>query len=174
MNEPRPNLSQKMTILLRRNKNVAAGDRMWPRPLDGGVLVGKARPAMILRTLPIAAIALFALSACNNNNTEKPVEVTSVSDDPQAAAVHNRPMAELPPPIKADVTFRCKDNSLAYVIFFEGDKQAVVKTAKDGSPVKLTAEKAGDPLKAEGYSLTGTPKNITLTAPGKGTLTCKA
>ena len=128
---------------------------------------------MILRTLPIAAVALFALSACNNA-PEKPVEVTSVADDPQAAAVHNRPMAELPPPIKADVTFRCKDNSLAYVIFFEGDKQAMVKTAKDGTPVKLTAEKAGDPLKAEGYSLTGTPKNITLTAPGKGTLTCKS
>ena len=33
-----------------------------------------------------------------------------VADDPQAAAVHNRPMAEMPPPIKADVTFRCKDN----------------------------------------------------------------
>ena len=173
MNESGLNLSQKMTVLLRRNKNVAADDRMWPRPLDGGVPLGKAPPAMILRTLPLAAIALFALSACNNNS-QKPVEVTSVADDPQAAAVHNRPMAELPPPIKADVTFRCKDNSLAYVIFFEGDKQAMVKTAKDGTPVRLTAEKAGDPLKADGYSLTGTPKNITLTAPGKGTLTCKA
>jgi len=173
MNESGLNLSRKMTILLRCNKNVAAGDRIWPRPLDGGVPVGKAPPAMIFRTLPLAAIALFALSACNNNS-QKPVEVTSVADDPQAAAVHNRPMAELPPPIKADVTFRCKDNSLAYVIFFEGDKVAMVKTAKDGSPVRLTAEKAGDPLKAEGYSLTGTPKNITLTAPGKGTLTCKA
>lgn len=128
---------------------------------------------MILRTLPIAAVALFALSACNKT-PEKPVEVTSVADDPQAAAVHNRPMAELPPPIKADVTFRCKDNSLVYVIFFEGDKVAMVKTAKDGSSTRLTAEKAGDPLKAEGYSLTGSPKNITLTAPGKGTLTCKA
>ena len=49
---------------------------------------------MIFRTLPLAAIALFALSACNNNS-QKPVEVTSVADDPQAAAVHNRPMAEL-------------------------------------------------------------------------------
>jgi len=173
MNEYDLNQSREMTLLLRRNKNDALGDRMWRHPLDGAVPVGKAPLAMTIRTLPIVAIALFALSACDNN-AQKPVEVTSVSDDPQAAAVHNRPMAELPPPIKADVTFRCKDNSLAYVIFFEGDKQAVVKTAKDGTPVKLTAEKAGDPLKAEGYSVTGTPKNITLTAPGKGTLTCKA
>ena len=154
-------------------KKVALSYRICFWPLDGDGAVGKAPLAMTIRTLPIVAIALFALSACDNN-AQKPVEVTSVSDDPQAAAVHNRPMAELPPPIKADVTFRCKDNSLAYVIFFEGDKQAVVKTAKDGTPVKLTAEKAGDPLKAEGYSVTGTPKNITLTAPGKGTLTCKA
>ena len=173
MNEPGPDPSRKMTILLQRNKNAASGDRMWRHPLDGGGPLGKAPLAMTIRTLPIVAVALFALSACNND-TQKPVEVTSVADDPQAAAVHNRPMAELPPPIKADVTFRCKDNSLAYVIFFDGDKQAVVKTAKDGTPVKLTAEKAGDPLKADGYSLTGNPKNITLTAPGKGTLTCKA
>ena len=173
MNEYDLNQSRKMTLLLRCNKNAALGARMWLPPLDGSAPLGKAPLAMTIRTLPIVAIALFALSACDNN-AQKPVEVTSVSDDPMAAAVHNRPMAELPPPIKADVTFRCKDNSLAYVIFFEGDKVAMVKTAKDGSPVRLTAEKAGDPLKAEGYSLTGTPKNITLTAPGKGTLTCKA
>jgi len=135
-------------------------------------MVRKATPIMTIRTLPIVAIALFALSACNNN-AQKPVEVTSVSDDPNAAAVRNAAPVELPPAITADVTMRCKDNSLVYVTFFDGDKQAVVKTSKDGASTVLTAAKAGDPLKAEGYSLTGTPKNITLTAPGKGTLTCK-
>lgn len=123
------------------------------------------------RILPLAAVALFALSACNEN---KPQEVTATSDDPQAAALANAAPVELPPSIKAEVTFRCKDNSLTYVTFFNGDKQAVVKATKDAPPVKLTAEKAGDPLKSDGYSLTGNPKNITLTQPGKGTLTCKA
>ena len=79
---------------------------------------------MTFRTLPIAAVALLALSACDNN--QKAQEVTSVADDPQAAAVHNRPLAELPPAITADVTMRCKDNSLVYVTFFAGDKQVVV------------------------------------------------
>jgi len=127
---------------------------------------------MTVRILPFAAVALLALSACDNN-AKKPVEVTSVADDPNAAAVRNAAPVELPPAITADVTMRCKDNSLVYVTFFDGDKQVVVKPTKDATPVKLTAEKAGDPLKAEGYSLTGTPKNITLTQPGKGTLTCK-
>ncbi|GAA0307197.1 hypothetical protein GCM10009087_16500 [Sphingomonas oligophenolica] len=127
---------------------------------------------MILRTLPIAAIALLALSACNNS--QKAQEVTSVADDPQAAALRNAAPIELPPAITADVTMRCKDNSLVYVTFFAGDKQVVVKPSKDASPVTLTAAKAGDPLKAEGYSLTGNSKNVTLTQPGKGTLTCKS
>ena len=173
MNEPTLNQSRKMTLLLRCNKNVLQGDRMWRRPLDERVMVRKAPATMTVRILPIAAIALFALSACNNN-AQKPVEVTSVSDDPNAAAVRNAAPVEMPPAITADVTMRCKDNSLVYVTFFDGDKQAVVKTSKDGKPVMLTAAAKGDPLKAEGYSLTGTPKNITLTAPGKGTLTCKS
>lgn len=174
MNEPNLNQSRKMTLLLRCNKNLLRGDRMWRPPLDERIIVSKAPLAMTVRILPLAAVALLALSACNNN-TQKPVEVTSVADDPQAAAVHNRPMAELPPPIKADVTFRCKDNSLAYVTFYADDKQASLKTGKDATPVKLVAEKAGDPMKADGgYAVSGNPKNITLTAPGKGTLTCKA
>jgi len=128
---------------------------------------------MTIRTpLAAAAVALFALSACNNS--QKPQEVTSVSDDPQAAALANSGPVELPPMVTADVTFRCKDNSLAYVTFFQGNKQAVVKSTKDGSGTTLTAEKDGDPLKADGYVLTGNPKNITLTRPGKGELTCKA
>ena len=132
----------------------------------------KATRTMTVRILPIAAIALLALSACNN--TQKAQEVTSVADDPNADAVRNAAPVELPPAITADVTMRCKDNSLVYVTFFDGDKQAVVKTTKDGASTVLTAAKKGDPLKAEGYSLTGTPKNITLTQPGKGTLTCKS
>ena len=120
----------------------------------------------------IAVVALLALAACDSN---KPVEVTSQSADPQAAALANAAPVELPPSIKADVTFRCNPgNSLAFVTFFEGDKQALVKTDKAGTATKLTAEEAGQPLKAEGFELSGTPKVATLTLPGKGKLTCKA
>lgn len=117
-----------------------------------------------------AAVALLALGAC------KPApEVVDTNPDPMANELAHRAPVELPPAIKADKTLRCKDNSLVYVTFFQGDKQAVVRTAKDGTPTRLTAPAAGEPLTAEGgWKLTGSPDSITLTQPGKGTLTCKS
>lgn len=125
----------------------------------------------------LVAVSLFALTACDN---KKPVEVTSVSADPQAAEIAKRGAVELPPSIKADLSLRCNPgNSLAFVTFFNGDKQALVRTEKTGTPTKLVAAEAGQPLKAEGgyelsYSTEGKPTAATLTLPGKGKLTCKA
>lgn len=62
--------------------------------------------------------------------------------------------------VKADVTMRCKDNSLVYVTFFTGDKLVAIKTPKDGPVIRLTAETTGGPFMAEGYSFTGTPANM--------------
>lgn len=123
---------------------------------------------MLNKLLPAAAVALLALSACDN----KPTEVTSVSADPMAAEIANRAPVELPPAIKKEATFRCADNSLVYVTFFEGDKQALVRSTQTGTPVKLTAANAGDPLKADGYEMTGTVKAVTLTQPGKPKQLC--
>ena len=47
-----------------------------------------------------------------------------------------------------------------------------MKTTETGTPTKLTAEKAGDPLKADGYEMTGTVKAVTLTQPGKPKQLC--
>lgn len=122
--------------------------------------------------LPAAAV-LFTLSACNSQPS-KP-EVVDTNPDPMAAELANKGAVELPPAIKADKTFRCKDNSLVYVTFFQGDKQAIVKTKKDGAPTTLKAEKAGDPLVADGgWKLTGDTSHITLSVAGKGEQTCKA
>ena len=81
---------------------------------------------------------------------------------------------ELPPSIKASVTMRCtEDNSLVYVNFFSGDQLVTLQTAKDGPSTKLTADKAGDPYKADGgYQIKGDPKKISLKQPGKKDLTC--
>ena len=120
-----------------------------------------------------AAVALVALSACNSK-PEKP-EVLDTNPDPMAAVLANKGAVELPPAIKAEKTFRCKDNSLVYVTFFQGDKQVFVKAKKDGAPTTLKAEKAGEPLIAEGgWKLTGDVGHITQTQPGKGELTCKS
>ncbi|MFA5969269.1 MAG: hypothetical protein WC816_08535 [Sphingomonas sp.] len=118
----------------------------------------------------IAAIPLaLSLAACQ----QKAEVVTAQAADPQAELLKSAPPVKLPPSIKEQVTMRCKDNSLVYVDFFNGDTQANLRTEKSGPLVKLTADKAGDPLKADGYSLTGTPSAITLVQPGKASLTCK-
>lgn len=123
--------------------------------------------------LPFAAAALLALAACNNKPATP--EVVDTNPDPMASELANAGAVELPPAIKAEKTMRCKDNSLVYVTFFQGDKQAFVRTEKDGAPTTLKAANAGEPLTAEGgWTMTGTPENITLTQPGKGELTCRA
>jgi hypothetical protein len=119
-----------------------------------------------------AATAAFALSACGQ---QQPEQLDTRAPDPLASQLANRPKAELPPPVKASVTFRCKDNTLVYVDFFEGDLQANFRAKETAVPVRLKAETKGEPLVAEGgYSLKGSPKSITLTQPGKAELTCTA
>lgn len=119
---------------------------------------------------PIAAAALFALAACNSKSEP---EVLDSNPDPMAAELANAGSIEMPPAIKADKTMRCADNSLVYVTFFEGDKQAVVRTEQGGTPTTLTAANAGEPLTAEGgWSMTGDTANVKIEVPGKGTLSC--
>lgn len=121
--------------------------------------------------LPLAA-ALLALSACNSE--PQAPEVIDTNPDPMATALANAAPVELPPAIRAEKSMRCKDNSLVYVTFFEGDKQANVRTVQNGTPTVLRAPAAGEPLVAEGgWKLTGTPESITLEQPGKGSLTCR-
>lgn len=138
-----------------------------PRPLDGVCCV-REELGMTTRILPLAAFALLALSACHN----APTEVSSIAPDPNAEELKKRPPVELPPSIKNEATLRCKDNSLVYITFFDGDKQVNLRDKPNGTPVKLTAENAGDPLKADGYEMTGTPKSVTLTQPGKPAQVC--
>lgn len=119
--------------------------------------------------LALAMAALLPLAACNNQQKADAANAAAAANE----AATNAIVAEMPPAIRADKTFRCKDNSLAYVTFFEGDKQAVVKDKQDGPATLLKAEKAGDPLTAEGgWKMTGDEKGVTLTRPGKDALGC--
>lgn len=128
---------------------------------------------MKIRTLPIAAaVALLSLTACGQS---EPEVVDSRAPDPMAEQLKNAAPVELPPSIKANVTFRCQPgNTLVYVDFFDGDKQANLRTEKDGSPTALTAANAGDPLTGGGYSITGNTKSIEYAAPDGSKHTCKA
>ena len=127
-----------------------------------------------MKSLPliVAAAALLPLAACNTK--EKKAEAVAAAEAANAQAEANAAAAApLPPAIRGDKVFRCKDNSLAYVTFFEGDTQAVVKDKAEGTPTVLKAAKTGDPLAAEGgWSMTGDEKGITLTRPGKTAVSC--
>lgn len=128
-----------------------------------------------MKTPTLAALAvasLFALAACNPKPT---TEVVDANPDPMANTLANSAPVALPPSIEAEKSMRCKDNSLAYVTFFHGGKQVVVRTEKDGTPTTLTGETEGGELTAPGgWAFKGNLSNITLTRPGKPALTCKA
>ncbi len=122
----------------------------------------------LLRATALSAVLLVA--ACH----QKP-EVLEQPDDMKAELATAKPV-ELPPALIASKSYRCKDNSVVYIDFFAGDKQANLRTVKDGTPTQLKAEQGGQPLVADGYSLTGTATSseITLAQPGKDSQSCKA
>ncbi len=119
----------------------------------------------------ITAAALSLLSACNQNDEP---EVVGGPADPMAQQLANAAPVELPPSVKESHQYRCKDNSLIFVDFMSDDKTVNLRTEKDGAPTKLVAANPGEPFTAEGYSVEGAGKQITVTLPGKAALNCKA
>ena len=120
---------------------------------------------------PIAAAtiaALLSLSACSNEP-----EVVDTNPDPMKDELAKAGPVEAPPMIQASRTYRCKDNSLVYIDFYTNNT-AQFRTEKGGQATTLTAAEAGQPFTAEGYSVSANAPQIQLTAPGKGSLSCKA
>ncbi len=124
--------------------------------------------------LPAAAVALIALSACQQKTETATVEnSTTVENTTTVAAAP----IELPPAIKTEGSYRCHgDNSLVKVTFFEAKKDgtlsASVTSPADASPVTLSGA-AGQPMTADGgWALSGTDKSFDLTQPGKPKQNC--
>jgi len=119
-----------------------------------------------------AAAALLSLAACE----QKPEVVDSRAPDPNREAVNKAGPVELPPAIAASVTFRCQPgNALVFVEFFQGDKQVVLRSTKDGPRTLLKAPAAGEPYVADGgFKVTGNAKAASVTTPDLGTKSCKA
>jgi hypothetical protein len=109
----------------------------------------------ILRAAPLAALVLLA--ACDS----KPETVTGGVSDPTANEVANAPKVTLPPALLSSHTYRCKDNSLIYVDFFDDKLTADLKMKKDGEATKLTAPEAGKPYEGGGHKITGNGSTIT-------------
>ena len=120
--------------------------------------------------LPLVAALALPLAACNQ--AKGPEVVDTTAPDPDAAALANAAPVELPPAMRKQTTQRCADGSLVYVDFFQGDKQVLVRTEKDGAPTRLTAPEAGQPYSAEGgWKLTGSDDAVEVTTP-TGAKTC--
>ena len=112
--------------------------------------------------------ALLALGACKNEP-----EIIDTNPDPQAEVLKNAAPVEAPPMIRNSRTYRCKDNSLLYANFYTNNSVRV-RTEPTGTGTLLTATDGQPPYIAEGYSLSADAPQISYTAPGKGTQSCKA
>lgn len=125
---------------------------------------------MTRTSLALALTAAAALAGCNEDHT-------IVAGGP-ADPVGNQANAEvvLPPAIAHSKIYRCKDNSVVYVDWLADNKSANLRTDRNAPPTQLVAPEPGQPMVAEGYSLTGTGEGstVTLTRPGTGAQSCKA
>lgn len=119
----------------------------------------------------LAPLALsLVLAACG-----KPTTITAGGPaDPDAEKIKAAPPVKLPPAVLASQTYRCKDNTLVYVDWFNDGTTANIKTKKDGAPTPLTAPAAGQPYAGAGFELTGTAdaKAITVKKPGGASQAC--
>jgi len=114
----------------------------------------------ILRALPLATLVLLA--ACNRQPT---TIVAGGPPDPDAEKIKSAPPVKLPPAMLASKSYRCKDNSLVYIDWFNDNQTANLHLKeKTSTPVVLSAPKAGDPYVGDAYTLTGTAtaKSVTL------------
>jgi hypothetical protein len=114
----------------------------------------------LLRATPLAALAFLA--ACNS----QPTTITGGGpNDPTANQIAAAPPVKLPPAMLASKSYRCKDNSLIYVDWFNDNQTANLHLKEKGAtPTVLSAPKAGDPYVGGDYTLTGTAtaKSVTL------------
>ena len=123
------------------------------------------------RTPHITAVAAaLLLGACDNS--DHTIVAGPNADEPPVVTEN----VTLPPAIAASKIYRCKDNSVVYIDWLADNKSANFRADTGATPVNLQAPEAGQPMVAEGYSLTGTAADasVTLTRPEMGAQSCKA
>jgi ABC-type uncharacterized transport system auxiliary subunit len=114
-----------------------------------------------------ASAAFIALAGC----TSEPQVINAY--DPQAEALANAAPVVLPPAITHSRTFRCADNSLIYVDFYN-NQTALIRTTQDGTPTSLTQAAGAGAYTAEGYSVSANAQTARITAPGKANQSCRS
>ena len=104
-----------------------------------------------------ASAAIFTLSACGD-----PAPEVVNAYDPQAEALANAAPVQLPAAVSQSRSYRCSDNSLYYVDFYNNNT-ARIGRSRDGEKTELRlAEGGAPPFSGEGYSLSGNGENVTI------------
>jgi len=103
-----------------------------------------------------ASAALFALSACQ----QRAPEMVNTYD-PQARELQNAAPVQLPPAITDNRTYRCADNSLFYVEFYNNNT-AMIRTTRDGTPTQLTQTNGAGPYEGNGQSVSANATRVTI------------
>ena len=140
------------------------------------------------KLLLIAPLSMLALAACSKSDTPAADADATKTADASAAPV------KMPPPITAQETYRCADNTIVHIDFLGaneaadirvGDKTAVAirvspEVEAAAAPADATAPAADEakpagPLKSvDGETvLTGSGQQINLKLAGKGAQNCK-
>jgi hypothetical protein len=104
-----------------------------------------------------ASAALFTLSACGSNEPEMLNQY-----DPQAEALQNAAPVQLPPAVTASKTYRCADNSLFYVDFYNNNTAVLFRGNRDSMPVQLTATNGAPPFTGGDSSVSGTGDHVSI------------
>lgn len=105
-----------------------------------------------------AASAALTFSSCNREP-----QVVNGLPDPQAEALKNAPPVELPPSITATKQYRCGDNSLYVVQFYDNNSATIRSGNAQAAAIILQAGEGGNPpYTGEGYSLSGNGDNVSI------------
>lgn len=124
-----------------------------------------------MQKIVLAPIAFaLLLSACG-----KPETITAGNiADPDAEKIKAAPPVKLPPAMLASTTYRCKDNSVVAIDWFNDGTSLNIRPKKVGEPVALTAPAPGQPYVGSDYEVTGKAddKEITVKKPGGSAQAC--
>jgi len=104
-----------------------------------------------------ASAALLTLAGCSNAP-----ETVNGTIDTQAEALKNAPPVELPPSVTSSKTYRCSDNSLYYVEFYNNNSAMVRAGRREATPVRVAAEGGSPPYTGGGVSLSGNGDNVSI------------
>lgn len=133
------------------------------------------RATMTRTPLLLTLVAAAALAGCDNGGQTIVIGPDGAEEEEaNTTAERDLTNVQLPPSIVASHSYRCRDGSIVQVDWLS-DNQTANFRGEEGVLVHLTAPEPGQPMTAEGHSLSGGPdtSSINLTRPDKGSQACK-